>query len=95
MSKQAITTDDLRRAARYCIAIYESDGDTMRRVAEEVQLLGHWSELALSCGLINRIVLTKVDEADEDDGAIALWLHAAVEQIGDGDAWWIDDGQQR
>ncbi len=65
----------------------------MRRVAVEVQKLDRWSELALSCGLINRIVLTKVDEAEDDEGAIALWLHAAVEQIGDGDAWWIEDGE--
>lgn len=48
MARKAITTDDLRRAARYCVAIYESDGDTMRRVAVEVQKLDRWSELALS-----------------------------------------------
>lgn len=94
--RQHITTEDLRRAARYCVAIYEDDNDTMRRVAVEVQKLDRWSELALSCGLINRIVLTKVDEGADDEGSIALWLHAAVEQITDGDAWWIgdDDGSE-
>lgn len=92
MSEKSITAADLRRAVRYCVAIYEVDGDTMRRVAEEVQKLDRWSELALSCGLVNRVLLTKVDQADEDDGAVALWLHAAVEQIvDDGDAWWTID----
>lgn len=92
MSRQQITDEDLRRAVRYSVAIYENDNDAMRRVAAEVQQLGRWSELALACGLVTRVVLTKVDEAEDDDGAISLWLHAAIEQITDGDAWWIEAG---
>lgn len=96
MSRQHITNDDLRRAARYVVSLYENDSDTTRRVAEEVQKLDRWSELALAAGLVARVVLTKVDEAEQDDGAISLWLHAAIEQITDGDAWWIgdDDGTE-
>lgn len=91
MTRRHITNDDLRRAARYVVSLYEDDSDATRRVAEEVQKLDRWSELALACGLVARVVLTKVDEAEEDDGAISLWLHAAVEQITDGHAWWIGD----
>ena len=89
MTRQRITSDDLRRAARYVISLYENDIDTTRRVAEEVQTLDRWSETAMAAGLVARVVLSKVDVAEDDDGAIALWLHAAIEQITDGDAWWI------
>lgn len=92
MTAQSITTEDLRRAARFCIGLYESDDDAARRVAVETAKLDRWAELALACGLMARIVLSKVDQID--DGAIALWLHAAVEQItDDGDAWWIENGR--
>jgi hypothetical protein len=92
MARKHITTEDLRRAARYVIALYESDNPVLRMVTQEAQREHRWAELALSTGLIARVILTKVDEAEEDDGAIALWLHTAVEQIvDDGDAWWIDD----
>lgn len=92
MKGQHITGEDLRRAVRYVVALYENDSDTMRRVAVEVQSLGRWCELALATGLVTRVALTKIDEAEDDDGAISLWLHAAVEQITDGDAWWIGAG---
>ena len=92
MTAQSITTEDLRRAARFCIGLYEDDTDTSKRVAFETAKLDRWAELAMACALMTRIVLTKVDQID--DGAIALWLHAAVEQItDDGDAWWIEDGR--
>lgn len=80
-----ITEDDLRRGARYCVAVYESDLQVQKLVAIEVGREKRWMEHSMACALICRVVLTKVDEAEEDEGAIALWLHSAVEQlIGDG-----------
>ena len=38
-------------------------------------------EHSMACALVARIVLTKVDEAEEDEGTIALWLHSAAEQL--------------
>ncbi|MBV5244339.1 hypothetical protein KUF57_12420 [Mycolicibacterium sp. PAM1] len=86
MSGQHITNEDLRRAARLVVSIYENDVDTTRRASEEAHRLRRWAETALGCALVARVVLTKVDEAEDDEGSIALWLHAAVEQITDGDA---------
>lgn len=93
MARRHITADDVRRGARYVVALYESDGPVLRMVAEEAQRERRWSELALATGLIARVILTKIDEAEDDEGAIALWLHSAAEQIlDDGDVWWIEDG---
>ena len=38
-------------------------------------------EHSMACALVSRILLTKIDEAEEDEGATALWLHSAAEQL--------------
>ena len=80
-----ITEQDLRRGARFCVAVYESDIHGQELVGLEVGREKRWMQHSMACALICRVVLTKVDEAEDDEGAIALWLHSAVEQlIGDG-----------
>lgn len=75
----------MRRAARFCVAVYERDAQVQKLVAEEVGREKRWMEHSFACALVARVVLTKVDEAEDDEGAITLWLHSAVDQlIGDG-----------
>ncbi|MDO3636008.1 hypothetical protein [Mycolicibacterium arseniciresistens] len=81
-----ITEHDLRRGERFCIALYENNPQIQQLVAVEVGRENRWREHAMACALIARIALTRdTDDLGEGEGAVALWLHAAVEQlIGDG-----------
>jgi hypothetical protein len=82
---------DLRRAARLVTGLHESDYDAVKLVMVEVQRADRWQPFAMACAVVSRILLTKIDEAEDDEGAIALWLAAAVEQVAnDGDCWWVE-----
>ncbi|MGP4056635.1 hypothetical protein ACTWP6_17725 [Mycobacterium sp. 4D054] len=83
--------DDLRRAVRLVVAIRESDMQVQKMVAGEVERLGRWRELALASAIVARTVLLQIDEEPRDEGALTMWLHAAIEQLIDGGAWWLDD----
>ncbi len=86
-----IAPDDLRRAARMTIALYERDQHVLDLVTREVHADGRWMQHGLACALVARCVLVQIDEDERDEGALALWLHSAVEStISDADAWWFD-----
>jgi hypothetical protein len=90
-----ITPDDLRRAKRFVIAFYENDQQVVDLVSREVHAARRWMQHGLACAVVARAVLLQIDEDERDEGALALWLHAAIEQlIGEGDAWWLsgDEG---
>ena len=91
-----ITADDLRRAVRMIVAVYEADDDVLDRVTREVAAADRWMPHSLACAVVARTTLLAIDEDERDEGALTMWLHSAVEAtLGDGDAWWVrgtDDG---
>lgn len=76
-----ITPDDLRRAVRMVVASAMDDDDVQRMVSIEVGRLDRWQHMAMACTLVARTVLLQIDEDHQDEGAMALWLHATIEQI--------------
>jgi hypothetical protein len=94
-----ITPDDVRRAARMVVALYEKDHQVLDLVTREVHAARRWMQHGMSCALVARTALVQIDEDERDEGALALWLHSAVEQtISDEAAWWWsnddDDGDE-
>ncbi|MCU1615958.1 MAG: hypothetical protein JWO98_3498 [Frankiales bacterium] len=95
MTTRTITDDDLRRAVRLIVAIRESDMQVQTLVAGEVQKLDRWMPMALACAVVARTVLLQIDEEPRDEGALTMWLHAAIEQVIQGeDAWWLNDDEE-
>jgi hypothetical protein len=87
MMSNRITADDLRRAARMVVAMHESDEVVLDLVASEVAAADRWPQHGLACAVVARVALSQIDE--DEDGALALWLHSAVEAALSGaDAWW-------
>lgn len=76
-----ISPDDLRRATRLIVALKEGDPTVQKMVCGEVHRLGRWHDMALATAVVARIVLLQIDEDDQDEGAIALWLHNRVESL--------------
>lgn len=86
-----VGADDLRRAVRLVVAVRESDLQVQTMVAQEVERLGRWREMALASAIVARTVLLQIDEEPRDEGALTMWLHAAIEQVIEGGAWWIGE----
>ena len=57
-----ISPDDLRRAARMTIALYERDSHLLELVTREVHASDRWVQHGLACAVVARCVLTQIDE---------------------------------
>jgi len=84
-----IAPDDLRRAKRMIIALFESDEQVLDLVTAGVAAAAdRWMQHGLACAVVARTVLVQIDE--DEEGATVMWLHSAVEKsLSGADAWWL------